>query len=192
MRQSDAEAANIVQIERIYDLWAYVLPDDKLVTGSSYGNKKCFANSKATGAIESLFSLDLGRNVIGSTLVRYYDAESGVLLEQTGTGDFTIHPAYQKRKFKLAHGLRVSEIFYVPNAPQDNLDECAAAYLGLKIANKTADVQRISIVAYSDLRPTFLATVPDVEVRYSYKNAAIIASNQSNEQWTRFFGTTAK
>jgi hypothetical protein len=68
MRQSDAEAANSVQIERINDLWAYVLPDDKLVTGSSYGNKKCFANSKATGAIESLFSLDLGRNVIGSTL----------------------------------------------------------------------------------------------------------------------------
>lgn len=191
MRQSDAEAANSVQIERINDLWAYVLPDDKLVTGSSYGNKKCFANSKATGAIESLFSLDLGRNVIGSTLLRYYDAESGVLLEQTGTGDFTIHPAYQKRKFKLAHGLRVSEIFYVPNAPQDNLDECAAAYLGLKIANKSADVQRISIVAYSDLRPRFLATAPDVEVRYNYKNTAIIASNQSNEQWTRFFGTTA-
>ena len=65
-------------------------------------------------------------------------------------------------------------------------------YLGLKIANKSADVQRISIVAYSDLRPRFLATAPDVEVRYSYKNAAIIASNQSNEHWTRFFGTTAK
>ena len=192
MRQSEAEAANIVQIERIDDLWAYVLPDDKLVTGSSYGNKKCFANSKATGAIESLFSLDLGRNVIGSTLVRYYDAESGVLLEQTGTGDFTIHPAYQKRTFKLAHGLCVSEIFYVPNAPQDHLDECAAAYLGLQIRNKTANVQRISIVAYSDLRPTYLATAPDVEIRYNYKNAAIIASNQSNEHWTRFFGTTAK
>jgi len=47
-------------------------------------------------------------------------------------------------------------------------------------------------VAYSDLRPTYLATAPDVEIRYNYKNAAIIASNQSNEHWTRFFGTTAK
>ncbi|HYA32739.1 MAG TPA: amylo-alpha-1,6-glucosidase [Candidatus Bathyarchaeia archaeon] len=191
MRPGEAETTNIVQIERINNLWAYVLPDDKLVTGSGYGNKKCFANSKATGAIESLFSLDLGRNVIGSTLVRYYDAESGVLLEQTGTGDFTIHPAYQKRRFKLAHDLRISEIFYVPNAPQDDLDECAAAYLGLKIVNKTADVQRISVVGFSDLRPRFLATTPDVEVRYSYENAAIIASNRSNERWTRFFGTTA-
>jgi hypothetical protein len=93
MRQSEAEAAKTVRIERINDLWAYVLPDDKLVTGSSYGNKKCFANSKATGAIENLFSLDLGRNVVGSTLIRYYDAESGILLEQSGPGNFVIHPA---------------------------------------------------------------------------------------------------
>jgi len=192
MRQSEAEAANIVQIERINNLWAYVLPDDKLVTGSSYGNKRCFANSKATGAIENLFSTDLGRNVIGSTLVRYYDAESGVLLEQAGTGDFVIHPAYQKHKFRLARGLRISEIFYVPNAPQDNLDTCPAAYLGLKIANKTSHIQRISVVAYSDLRPTYLATTADVEARYTYENKAIIASNRSNEHWTRFFGTTAK
>ncbi|MGZ4847560.1 MAG: alpha-L-rhamnosidase-related protein, partial [Halobacteriota archaeon] len=192
MRQTDAEASNIVQIERINDLWAYVLPDNKLVTGSSFGNKKCFVNSKATGAIENLFSLDLGRNVIGSTLIRYYDAESGVLLEQTGTGDFVIHPAYQKRKFKLARGLRVSEIFYVPNAPQDSLDECPAAYLGLKITNKTSSVQRVSVVAYSDLRPTYLATPADVDVRFCYRNKALIASNRSNENWTRFFGTTAK
>jgi hypothetical protein len=192
MRQSEVGAANTVQIERINDLWAYVLPDDKLVTGSSYGNKKCFANSKATGAIENLFSLDLGRNVIGSTLIRYYDAESGILLEQTGSGDFIIHPAYQKHKFKLARGLRISEIFYVPNAPQDNLDKCPAAYLGLKIVNKTSEVQKIAVVAYSDLRPTYLATTPDAEVRFAYKNKVIIASNRSNEQWTRFFGTTAE
>lgn len=192
MRQTEAEAANIVEIERINDLWAYVLPDNKLVTGSSYGNKKCFVNSKATGAIESLFSLDLGRNVIGSTLIRYYEAESGVLLEQTGVGDFVIHPAYQKRKFKIAQGLRISEIFYVPNAPADGFDQCPAAYLGLKIANKTSDVQRISVVAYADLRPTYLATTPDVEVRFCYKNKAIIASNQSNTRWARFVGTTGK
>jgi hypothetical protein len=192
MRQSEAEAANTAQIERINNLWAYVLPDDKLVTGSSFGNKKCYANSKATGAIENLFSLDLGRNVIGSTLIRYYDAESGILLEQSGSGNFVIHPAYQKHKFKLARGLRVSEIFYVPNAPQDNLDKCPAAYLGLKIVNKTSEVQKIAVVAYSDLRPTYLATTTDIAVRFAYENKVIIASNRSNEQWTRFFGTTAK
>ncbi|HYB59656.1 MAG TPA: amylo-alpha-1,6-glucosidase, partial [Candidatus Acidoferrales bacterium] len=192
MSQTEAETANVVEIERINGLWAYVLPDNKLVTGSSYGNKKCFVNSKATGAIESLFSLDLGRNVVGSTLVRYYDAESGVALEQTGVGDFIIHPAYQKHKFRIAQGLRISEIFYVPNAPQDGLDQCPAAYLGLKITNKTSDVQRISVVAYADLRPTYLATTRDVEARFCYKNKAIIASNQSNTQWTRFVGTTGK
>ena len=153
-----------------------MLPDDKLVTGSSFGNKKCYANSKATGAIENLFSLDLGRNVIGSTLIRYYDAESGILLEQSGSGNFVIHPAYQKHKFKLARGLRISEIFYVPNAPQDNLDKCPAAYLGLKIVNKTSEVQKIAVVASSDLRPTYLATTTDIAVRFAYENKVIIAS----------------
>jgi len=191
MRYSEGEEPNIVQVERINELWAYVLPDDKLVTGSSYGNKKCFANSKATGAIENLFSIDIGRNVIGSTLVRYYDAESGVLLEQVGTGNFIIHPAYQKRKFTLARGLRISEIFYVPNAPQGKLEECTAAYLGLKITNKNEYDQTISIVAYSDLCSKYLAGTSDVKIKYCYEGKAIVASNQSNPLWTRIFGTTS-
>ncbi|MGZ4903346.1 MAG: amylo-alpha-1,6-glucosidase [Halobacteriota archaeon] len=192
MRYNEAGEPSIVQVERIDDLWAYVLPDDKLVTGSSYGNRRCFANSKATGAIENLFSVALGRNVVGSTLVRYYDAESGVLLEQGGTGSFVIHPAYQKHTFPLVRGLRVSEMFYVPNAPEDQLNECTAAYLGVTIENKTAHDQEISVVGYSDLCSKYLATTPDVDIRYCYENKAIVASNRSNPSWTRLFGTTAR
>ncbi|MGZ4918086.1 MAG: amylo-alpha-1,6-glucosidase [Halobacteriota archaeon] len=192
MKYSEAGEPSIVHVERINDLWAYVLPDDKLVTGSSYGNRRCFANSKATGAIENLFSIELGRNVVGSTLARYYDAESGVLLEQGGTGSFTIHPAYQKRSFPLARGLRVSEMFYVPNAPEGQLNRCTAAYLGVAIENKTSRDQEISVVGYSDLCSKYLATTPDVDVRYCYEDKAIVASNRSNPSWTRLFGTTAR
>jgi glycogen debranching enzyme len=187
-----SEVTTVVKVDRINQMWSYVLPDNKLVTGSSYGNKKCYANSKATGAIENLFSIDIGRNVIGSMVVRYFDSDSNVLLEQTGTGNFIIHPSYQKRKFALVGDIRVSEVFYVPNSPEDDLDRCQAAYLGLKLRNKSNYDKKISVVAYADLCSTYLGTSSDLEISYCYQGRAIVARNRSNLEWVRVFGATAE
>ncbi len=187
-----SEETSVVKIDRINQMWSYVLPDNRLVTGSSYGNRKCYANSKATGAIENLFSVDLGRNVIGSTVVRYFDTDSNVLLEQTGTGNFVIHPAYQKRKFALVGDIRVSEIFYVPNSPEDNLDRCQAAYFGLKIRNKSTRDRKISVVAYADLCSTHLRTSSNPEMVCCHQGRVIVARNKNNPEWVRIFGSTAE
>jgi len=122
------------------DLPCYYLPDSALEMGASLGNSKCWVNTKGDGAIEHLFSTDLGRIVIGTINICYTgigsrlvwreteraDAradsasqlaplpEAFVQLRQEAPGHFELHPAYQRHSFTLPHALEVYVTTFVP------------------------------------------------------------------------------
>ncbi len=53
------------------ELPAYFIPDTDLEMGASLGNTRCWATTKGSGDVQSLFSTYLGQNVIGAICLRY-------------------------------------------------------------------------------------------------------------------------
>ncbi len=100
-------------------LYIYRVSDKELAHGSSLGNAKAWATSKGTGAVESVFSVDVGMEVLGSLVVGYFipyndlshfgcprsplvagqECDRLVMLSQVGEAQFTLHPAYQRRDY---------------------------------------------------------------------------------------------
>jgi Mannosylglycerate hydrolase MGH1-like glycoside hydrolase domain len=54
-----------------HELPTYFIPDTDLEMGASLGNTGCWATTKGTGDIESLFSAHLGKTVVGAICLRY-------------------------------------------------------------------------------------------------------------------------
>ena len=61
----------ISRAHRPHELPSYFLPDTDLEMGASLGNSRCWVTTKGTGDIESIFSTDLGMNVLGAICLRY-------------------------------------------------------------------------------------------------------------------------
>src|SRR6516225_6686159 len=93
------------------NLPTYELPGDGLSMGASLGNSHCWITTRGRGEIDSFFSTDLGRIVMGSMLVRFsglgtkplivgnfppqrQDAYIQLLPEHPGM--IVLHPAYQQ------------------------------------------------------------------------------------------------
>jgi len=49
-----------------HGLYVYHVRESELAHGTSLGNAKCWATSKATGAVERVFSVDTGMEVFAS------------------------------------------------------------------------------------------------------------------------------
>src|SRR5438270_12242281 len=50
---------------------SYTLPDDALAMGASLGNSALWVNTKRTGALERVFSVDVGQTLAGAITIRY-------------------------------------------------------------------------------------------------------------------------
>src|SRR5437868_12082643 len=74
----------------------YELPDTELAVGSTLGGPKVTAIIKASGAIEKVYSVDLGVTLFGTLILRHYDALTGMYLDQERVGTFVIHPEHQE------------------------------------------------------------------------------------------------
>jgi|GEM_PF-221599 len=53
------------------ELPSYFIPDTDLEMGASLGNTRCWVTTKGSGDIESIFSNDLGKIVVGAICLRY-------------------------------------------------------------------------------------------------------------------------
>jgi hypothetical protein len=62
----------------------YLVSDRDLAHASSLGRSSCWVTTKSTGAIETVSSLDLGHNVIGSCLLEYCGVDLRVVGPQRG------------------------------------------------------------------------------------------------------------
>jgi hypothetical protein len=99
----------------------YQLPGDGLSMGASLGNGHCWITTKGRGDIESFFSTDLGRIVMGGMQVRYSGLGISLLrggddadgrdtymqLRPKTAGTTLLHPAYQQQTFELEGKLQV-------------------------------------------------------------------------------------
>ncbi|NLC59347.1 MAG: hypothetical protein GX774_21115 [Armatimonadetes bacterium] len=188
-------------VTRVRDdgLVVYELPDTELPHGSSLGNAHGFATSKGTGAMEGLFSIDLGRRVTGTLVVNYFaeytdlshlaqeeahPAGTGTLvrLEQAGVGRFRLHPAYQRHTFALTGELLVEETFFLPRSGGD--DPCVA-YRMVRLTNRTARPLVVAVVGALHLPGD---TELDIRAEYHPRHGALLAWNESHPEWVRLFG----
>jgi hypothetical protein len=78
----------------------YEVPDDELAVGSTLGGPKATAIIKANGSIEKVFSPDMGEVLLGTVILRHYDAVTGMWLVQNKTGTYVIHPEHQEHLFR--------------------------------------------------------------------------------------------
>ncbi len=169
----------------------YSVPDNELAIGSTLGGPKGACIIKATGALQVVYSIDIGQALFGTVVLRHYDAASGMHLAQDQPGTFLIHPEHQQHRFGLPPGLTVQEsIFILNGAPSDNGDvDPPGVYLAVELRNDGADAAQIATYAYADLRGN---TGHDVVAEYDAALGALVAWNVSQPEWVRVFGCSDK
>ena len=74
---------------------AYEVADNELAVGSTLGGPKAATIIKANGALQLVYSIDMGAVLFGTFILRHYDEVSGMHLSQTRPGTFILHPEYQ-------------------------------------------------------------------------------------------------
>jgi hypothetical protein len=165
----------------------YAVSDKELAIGSTLGGPKAACIIKATGAIERMYSIDIGQVLFGTVVLRHYDAVSGMHLAQDQPGTFLIHPEHQEHRFGLPPGLSVHETIFVLNsAPKANGDvDPPAVYLAVELHNDGAEPAAVATYAYADLRG---GTGHDVVAEYDADLGALVAWNESQPEWVRVFG----
>jgi hypothetical protein len=154
------QAQGLVPSERVA---VYRIADDDLAVGSTLGGQKVAAIAKATGAIQQVFSVDVGKNLLGTVLWRFYDARSQTRLMQEHSGEFLIHPEHQEHLYGLPGDLSVHETFFVLRTADP---DPSAVYISIAVEN-TGDEQRdLAAYLFADFRGD---TDGDVEATYRVK-----------------------
>lgn len=180
---------------------AYRVADSQLQMGPSFGNPRCWLNTKGTGDIECLYSVDIARTVVGTIALRYVEGgesellpdappsisrrpRSRLLLQQEFTGSVILHPAYWSHQFRLRRGLDAEETVFVPYSSEE---QWPVAVARARLANRGADVRRVAILAFADLCG---ATSHDLHTCWDDEIGALITHNRSHPEWVRVFGAS--
>lgn len=183
-------------------LHVYRVPESELAHGSSLGNAKAWATSKATGAMESMFSVDTGMEVFGSLVVGYFipyndlshfgcprsprvrgeSCDRLVMMSQVGEAVFELHPAYQRREFSTIGLVNISETFFLPRTGMK--EDSAAAVFMCRVWNTAYCPTRLSVIACLDLAG---GTPADIHAQYHPEIGGIVAWNESHPEWMRAF-----
>ncbi|MHB8620386.1 MAG: MGH1-like glycoside hydrolase domain-containing protein [Chloroflexota bacterium] len=181
------------------ELPAYRLLSEQLETGGSFGNAKCWINTRGSGEIEQIFVCDLGAVTFGAIAIRYAalegrlvhprrhiegerlapERDSFVQLRPYTSGMVEILPCYQRHEMVLPGGLAVSETVFVPSR------EVPAAYQIINILNQGAILQRLRVYGFARLRGL---TVPDIQAHFDPGLGALVGHNQGHPEWVRCFG----
>ena len=179
----------------------YLISDRQLPHGASLGNHKLWVTTKGTGAIEKIFSLDVGTDIAGSLLVTYAvpgdrpleslqeeGAEPGQcdpryqLLQQEGPGVVEVHPMRQRRTVQFGVGVRVVETVLLPKAGGT---DPAVLFFDIALSNESDGAQSVRVSAYANLQGR---TPADLKARYDPELSALVVHNESRREWVRVFG----
>jgi hypothetical protein len=169
----------------------YEIADDQLPAGSTLGGPRVTATIKATGAIEKVFSPDSGLTLFGTVMLRHYDPQTGMALDQEGRGSFVIHPEHQEHHYTLTGGIGVIEdIFVLSGEPEpDGKVDPPGVYQTVTLTNQGPEERHISTYSFAILRGD---TEQDIEATYDRKLNAIVAWNRRQPDQVRIFGTFQK
>jgi len=90
--EADALEAAALPAARTNNLGCYRVADTDLAIGSTLGGPKAAVVLKATGALEKVFCVDTGSDLIKNVTLAFWDAENGVRLNSM-PGTFVLHPS---------------------------------------------------------------------------------------------------
>ncbi len=165
----------------------YEVPDTELAVGCTLGGPKAACIVKATGAIQTVYSIDIGQSVFGTVLLRHYDAQTGMHLSHDQPGTFRLHAGHQEHRFSLPRQIAVHEtVFVLSGAPEKSgkIDP-PGVYLSVALRNDGPEPVQIVTYAIADLRGN---TGHDVVAEYDKHLHALVAWNKSQPDWVRVFG----
>lgn len=165
----------------------YEVPDEQLAIGSTLGGPKAVCVLKSTGALQKIYSTDMGVVLLGSFLWRAYDEQTGMHLSRQPGGKFIIHPEHQEHQFSLDGKVEAIETaFVLSGAPgkNDALDP-PCVYYSVNLTNRGEEPITLSIYAYAELRGE---TSHDVRVEYDAHLHALVAWNESQLDQVRLLG----
>ncbi|HKW45033.1 MAG TPA: amylo-alpha-1,6-glucosidase [Candidatus Eremiobacteraceae bacterium] len=183
---------------------SYSLSETDLEMGPSLGNSSIWLNTKSTGAIERIFSIERGRNLIGSVSVHYggtgaplrpepdphVQASNDVRyigLDRDGPAAVEIHPVFQRRQFSLGGVLAVTETLFVPLA--EALSDGPVAYLLVEINSMDSTPHNMRVMSYARLAG---GPGDHIEANFNHSLNALVARNRSVVEDVRIFGLSVK
>ncbi|MDQ2688550.1 MAG: hypothetical protein M3Y28_11865, partial [Armatimonadota bacterium] len=181
-------AVSMGQSERVAQ---YEIPDDELAIGSTLGSPTAVCVLKASGALEKVYSTDIGEQLFGSFLWRAYDERSGMHLSRQKGGKFLIHPEHQEHRFTLDGKIAAHEdVFVLSGTPgEDGSVDPPGVYYCVTLTNDGNEPTHIGLYAYGELRGK---TASDVVAEYDDDLNAFVAWNESAPDQTRLLGCSLK
>lgn len=186
----------------------YRLPGDGLAMGASLGNGHCWITTKGRGAIDTFFSTELGRSVMGALVVRYSGLGSSLVvsgehktaahrgafvqLRAEEPGEIVLHPAYQRHIFDLPGNLHMRQTVFVPKRPPrrdtpEGHDDAAVVYQIVEITNTASEPRSVRVYGFAQLRGD---TDPDLRAHFDEEHRALVAHNDGQPTWVRVYGAT--
>lgn len=167
----------------------YDIADTQMAAGSTLGSPKATMIVKATGAIEKIYSADIGLEMFGTVFLNHWDDRTGTPLGAL-PGTFRIHPEHQEHVFYLSNGVRVHEdLFVLSGQPVGNAVDPPAAYYDIELYNDTQKSIEISTYAFAQLRGN---TPRGIASSYSRKYRAIVAWNKDDTNLARIIGSSVE
>lgn len=179
----------------------YAVPDDELAHGSSLGNAGTWLTTKATGAIEAVYSLSLGRNVFGACQIGFSgidlrmvgpqrgrrvdlqrtasETQSCVELVPEAPGQFEIHPVLQKHSFTLPGDVWVEETLFLPVVGPES--EVPTVCMAIRLHNRSDEPRRLRVYAFAELGGE---SEPGMVVGYDPALGALVATRDGQPDWS--------
>ena len=169
----------------------YEVPDNELAIGSTLGGPKAACIIKATGAIQTVYSIEIGQALFGTVVLRHFDGGTGMHLAQDQPGKFVLHPSHQEHFFRLPRGVSLHETIFVLNGKpgRDGAVDPPGVYLAVEILNEGAETAQIVTYVHADLRGN---TGHDVVAEYDARLGALIAWNTGQPDCVRIVGCSDK
>jgi hypothetical protein len=166
---------------------AYEVDDTQLAIGSTLGGPKGAIVIKASGAIEKLYSGDLGLTLMAGVSIQFWDCPTGAGRTKFG-GKFRIHPDFQEYEYRIDDGVSVHEKIFVLNATaQGTFVDPLTAYLMVELRNDSGETRELDSLIGALLRGN---TARDVRASYDRALHAIIAWNASAPNQGRAIGVS--
>lgn len=169
----------------------YEVPDDELAIGSTLGSPTAVCVLKATGALEKVYSTDIGETLFGSLTWRVYDEQTGMHLSRQRGGKFILHPEHQEHQFTLDGEIGAHEdVFVLSGTPgKDGSVDPPGVYYCVTLTNNGSEPMTLSTYACAELRGK---TGADVVAEYAPKLKALVAWNKAKPDQVRLLGCARK
>lgn len=169
-----------------HQISTYEISDREMAAGSTLGGPKTTIWIKATGALEKMWSSDIGCELFGSMVLHHWDAHTGIPLTPL-PGQFIIHPDHQEHVFELVNEVSVHEDIFVlsgsPEGPELHHVDPAAAYYAVDLANDGDTERTVDTYVSIDLRGSVEGTVA---ARYDGRLRAFVVTDENNADLVRY------